>query len=51
VEKLHARVDPDRIVVERFRLRPRKGDMTVQTVGLVWTPWRLTTGNTLEPLY
>ena len=51
VDKLHARVDPDRMVVERFRLRPRKGDMTVQTVGLVWTPWRLTTGNTLEPLY
>jgi hypothetical protein len=50
VEKLHARVDPDRMVVERFRLRPRKGDMTVQTVGLLWTPWRLNAGNTIEPL-
>lgn len=51
VKKLQGSVDPDRIAIETFHIRPRKGDTSVQTVGLVWTPWRLTGDNFLEPLF
>jgi hypothetical protein len=51
VQSLHDKVSPDQVSVEAFQIRPRKGDMTVQTVGLVWTPWRLTEDNVLERLY
>lgn len=51
VQSLHDRVSPDQVSVEAFQIRPRKSDMIIQTVGLVWTPWRLTGDNELERLY
>ena len=51
VQSLREKVTPDGMAVETFQVRPRKGDMTVQTIGIVWTPWRLTGENLLEPLY
>lgn len=51
VESLHEKVSPDRITIETYHVRPRKSDMTIQTTGLVWTPWRLTADGVLERLY
>jgi len=51
VESLHDKVSPDGMTIETYPVRPKKSDMVIQTVGLAWTPWRLTAENVLERLY
>jgi len=51
VQSLHDKVSAESAVIEAFHVRPRKSDMILQAVGLVWTPWRLTEEGMLEPLY
>ncbi|MDD2455525.1 MAG: ATP-binding protein [Kiritimatiellae bacterium] len=40
---------PERVVIERRPLRPRKSDLSVGTLGLCWTPWRRAADGVLEP--
>jgi hypothetical protein len=51
VENLHDEVSADLMTIETFDVRPRKSDTIIQTVAVVWTPWRLTEQNLLERLY
>ena len=42
-EKLSARVDPVSIELEEVTLQPKKSDITISQVALVWTPWSVST--------
>ena len=42
-------LDPARVPVERTQVRPRKSDISVGAVSLLWTPWRVAPDGTLEP--
>jgi hypothetical protein len=35
------RFDPGQVEIEARPLRPRKSDIAVEQVALVWTPWRV----------
>ncbi|NLF21873.1 MAG: ATP-binding protein [Lentisphaerae bacterium] len=40
---------PGTLDIETRTVRPRKSDITVGTVGLCWTPWRVAADGTAEP--
>ena len=39
VAKIEAKYQSDRIDLERLEIRPRKSDILVEPVMIVWTPW------------
>ncbi len=41
-EKLSTHVDPTSIELEEVTLQPKKSDITISQVALVWTPWSMT---------
>ncbi|MFH0909455.1 MAG: ATP-binding protein [bacterium] len=43
--------EPSVAPVEKSRIRPRKSDISVGTVGLVWTPWRIASDGITEPAF
>lgn len=49
-EKLSAHVDPTSIELEELTLQPKKADITISQVALVWTPWSVAEGGTTTPL-
>jgi hypothetical protein len=38
-ESLRERLDADNLEIEETPIRPRKSDLTIERVSLVWTPW------------
>ena len=40
-EKLSAHVDPTAIELEEVTLQPKKSDITISQVALVWVPWSM----------
>jgi hypothetical protein len=44
-------LDPAAVVLEKVELAPRKTDVEVVTLLLLWTPWRLDPSGTAEPLF
>ena len=49
-EKLSAHVDPTAIELEELSLQPKKADITISQVALVWTPWSVTADGEATPL-
>ncbi len=39
VGKIEAKYQPDRLELEKLEIRPRKKDIDVDPVTVVWTPW------------
>ena len=50
-EMLAAQFDLNRLEITEIQVRPRKTDITVYKMGLVWTPWRITSDGIAEPLF
>ncbi len=48
---LQGRFDPLTVELSRATVRPRKTDITVAELGLVWLPWRTAADGTAEPLF
>jgi DNA repair exonuclease SbcCD ATPase subunit len=46
-----APVDPSSLDVEEYLVRPRKSDIQVEPVALVWTPWGVSPEGIAEPLF
>ncbi|MBC7817312.1 MAG: hypothetical protein IAG10_10525 [Planctomycetaceae bacterium] len=49
-EKLSAHVDPTAIPVEELTLQPKKSDITISQVALIWTPWAIAADGEATPL-
>ncbi len=49
-ETLSAHVDPTAIELEELILQPKKADITISQVALVWTPWSVAEDGTTTPL-
>lgn len=49
-EKLATHVDPTAIELEELTLQPKKADITISQVALVWTPWSVAEGGTASLL-
>ncbi len=45
------RIDPGALELEEHRVRPRKADIQVDQVALLWTPWSVSRDGIAEPLY
>lgn len=45
------RIDPSALEVEEHLVRPRKGDLEVELLALVWTPWSIGADGIAEPLF
>jgi hypothetical protein len=50
-EDLRDRLEPDSLEIEAYPVRPRKSDIEVNRVVLVWTPWRVTPQGIAEPIF
>jgi len=48
-EKLTAAHDPDRLAIETTSVRPRKSDVTIEGVSLVWVPYWVGDGGSARP--
>jgi hypothetical protein len=51
VAALDRRFHADELRIESLDLPPRKSDIGIREVGLVWTPWRVNPSGIAEPLY
>jgi len=49
IAKIQEGTEPGGLAIERTEIRPRKSDITVTRVSLVWTPWRVSEGGADEP--
>ncbi len=47
-EGLGSQADPEALEIEEYLVRPRKSDIEVKTVSLVWTPWSVSTDGIAE---
>jgi hypothetical protein len=51
VAALERSLDPAALELERLELAPRKTDVTVESLILLWTPWRVDAAGVAEPLF
>ena len=51
VDRLQDRLDPGSLQLEEVRIPPRKSDIEVRDVALLWVPWRLDRDGIAEPLH
>ncbi len=51
VAALELPVDPSELELEEKRIRPRKGDLALDPVALVWLPWRISPQGLAEPAF
>jgi uncharacterized coiled-coil protein SlyX len=51
VEELEEKYHVDQLEFEELSVRPRKTDIEVDKVALLWTPWRVDASGIAEPLY
>jgi hypothetical protein len=49
VEKLHSDVDDAALTREELAVRPRKTDLSIDRIALVWRPWRVGDDGIAEP--
>ncbi len=43
--------DTEELTLEEIHVRPRKSDISVGTMALVWTPWRMEPSGMVEPIF
>jgi hypothetical protein len=48
---IDARYNAGTLAITPFELKPRKGDITVDHVSLIWLPYRINATGTAEPVY
>jgi hypothetical protein len=48
---IDARYNADTLAITPFELKPRKGDITVDHVSLLWLPFRINAAGSAEPVY
>jgi hypothetical protein len=48
-EKLQSGLAPDTLALEEVQIAPKKADITVQQVCLVWQPWIVRMDGAVEP--
>jgi hypothetical protein len=48
---IEGRFDPQRFTLHHLELKPRKADIEVDSVMLVWLPWQIDLQGRAEPLY
>jgi hypothetical protein len=51
IEEAESHHRPDELVLEELPIRPRKTDLEVQQVALVWLPWRIDSDGIGAPAY
>ena len=51
IDALELPIDVDAIDLTERVVRPRKGDLSIEPVALVWTPWSEGASGRLEPLF
>ena len=51
IETMEAKFDAGVLDLEEIIVPPRKTDITIQPIGLCWTPWRITPDGIAEPLH
>ncbi len=51
VRDTHDQATPENIDLETVTIRPRKTELSVKQVSLVWTPWKIDSTGIAEPLY
>ncbi len=51
VAALEEKFDTEKLVFDELQVRPRKSDIEVAKIALVWTPWRVDASGIAEPLY
>jgi hypothetical protein len=49
IEKIHDQCDTDQLQLDQLDLPPRKSDITVNKVALVWVPWKIDASGNLQP--
>lgn len=49
-ERLSSHIDPTVIELEEVTLQPKKSDITISQVALVWTPWSVAADGSATPL-
>jgi hypothetical protein len=48
---LEVRFSPENLQLERLELKPRKADVQIDRVALVWLLWRVDSAGQAEPVY
>ena len=51
IAALERTLDPTALALETIELAPRKSDIEVASLVLLWTPWRVGETGIAEPLY
>ncbi len=51
IEKIDAAYQPDQLELEALNVRPRKSDIKVQPITVVWTPWLVDSAGIAQPAY
>jgi hypothetical protein len=51
LEEVRSDVDDSAVECEELTIRPRKADLAIERVTLVWTPWRVDEDGVAEPDY
>ncbi len=51
IQAAEDRLAVDRLSLEALKLAPRKSDILIEQVALVWTPWHVDSAGIAEPLY
>ena len=51
VARIDAAFRTDRLQLERLQVRPRKSDITVEPLTLVWMPWLIDEAGSATPAY
>ncbi|MCA9068647.1 MAG: hypothetical protein KDA84_06980, partial [Planctomycetaceae bacterium] len=51
VKTLETEFDTDHLEFEELEVRPRKSDIEVGPITLVWTPWEVSAEGIAEPLF
>jgi DNA helicase HerA-like ATPase len=51
IRETEAALDPRELEIEDLSIRPRKADILVEEVALLWMPWHAAAGGTLEPAF
>ena len=51
LDELEEKLDPANFELEDLSVRPRKSDIQIQRVALVWTPWHVDSSGIAEPIY
>ena len=49
IEKIHDQCDTDQLQLDKLDIPPRKSDITVNKVALVWVPWKMDASGNLQP--